>query len=243
MKRRIIAAVVAVALAAVGAVGLYSYVHRADQRAMAGLQTSNVLMVTKLIPEGTTPDQLSKSVTSKLLPDTAVVPGAVSSLDELNGLAATADLQPGEQVIKSRFADPNSLADAQSAPVPKGMEEISLQLDSQRVLGGNLVPGETVGVFFTVGKDDAKRTHLGLHRVLVSRVQGGLGPAPASGQASDKPAPMPDGGSVMVTLAVSAADAEKIVFAAENGSIWLSHQPADATQSGTRIVTEGSVLQ
>ena len=38
----------------------------------------------------------------------------------------------------------------------------------------------------------------------------------------------------MVTLAVTAAKAEKIVFAAENGTIWLSNEPTDAVATGTR---------
>jgi pilus assembly protein CpaB len=42
--------------------------------------------------------------------------------------------------------------------------------------------------------------------------------------------------SLLVTLALSAADAEKIVFAAEFGSIWLSHEPSTADESGTDIV-------
>jgi pilus assembly protein CpaB len=53
MKRRILAVVAAVLLAAVGAVGLYAYVHTADQRAMAGQETAEVLVVTKVVPTGT----------------------------------------------------------------------------------------------------------------------------------------------------------------------------------------------
>ena len=37
----------------------------------------------------------------------------------------------------------------------------------------------------------------------------------------------------MVTLAVTAADAEKVVYAAEHGTIWLSNEPTDAVATGT----------
>ena len=78
MKRRIIAAVAAVILAGVAAFGLFTYVQGADARAMAGQETVEVLVVTKAVPKGTTPEGLTKSVESKLLPQTAVAPGAVT---------------------------------------------------------------------------------------------------------------------------------------------------------------------
>ena len=42
----------------------------------------------------------------------------------------------------------------------------------------------------------------------------------------------------MVTLAVTAAQAEKIVFAAESGTIWLSNETPDDVKKGTKIITE-----
>ena len=118
------------------------------------------------------------------------------------------------------------------------MQELSLQLDSKRVLGASLVPGDTVGVFLTVGQSPNRKTHLVAAKVLVSRVQGGLAPVPADAKSTDQAAPLPDASSVMVTLAVTAAQAEKIVFTAENGSIWLSDQTADDDETGTKIITE-----
>ncbi|GAA3639263.1 Flp pilus assembly protein CpaB [Microlunatus ginsengisoli] len=251
MKRRILAAVAALVLAAVGATTLYLYVHRADQRAMAGLQTAQVLVVEKPIAKGTPADQLTRQVASKELPATAIAPGSVTSLDQVKGLVATADLQPGEQVLASRFANAATMTDGQSAPVPKGLQEVSVQLDQQRALGGNIVPGDTVGVFFSIEveypnnkanpKDDL--THLTFHRVLVTRVQGGLAPVAHSTDAGSAPAPMPEGQSVMVTLAVTAPQAEKIVFTAEKGSIWLSKENADADPSGAQIVREEGLYQ
>lgn len=243
MKRRIIAVVAAVLLAAVGAVGIYTYVKGADQRAIAGQEPVKVLVVTKPVPKGTTPIQMAPLVTSKILPRAAVVPGAVDSLSKVGeGLVVTTDLQPGEQVLSSRFADPTTLTTIKSAPVPKGLQELSLQLDSKRVLGAGLVPGDTVGVFLTVGQSPRK-THLVAGKVLVSRVQGGLAPVPADGKSTDQAAPMPDASSVMVTLAVTAAQAEKIVYTAEEGDIWLSLETADDNENGTKITHEGNVIQ
>jgi pilus assembly protein CpaB len=244
MKRRIIAAVAAVLLAAVGAVAVFAYVNRADNRAMAGMEPTQVLVVKEPIIKGTPADQLTdKQVGTKELPQTAVVPGAVSNLDQLSGLVATADLQPGEQVIAPRFAAAETLTNAQSAPVPKGLQELSLQLDSQRVLGANLVPGDTVGVFLTVGQKPTRETHLVAGKVLVSRVQGGLPPVPADDTSTDQAAPLPETTSVMVTVAVTAAQAEKIVYASLDGDVWLSLETKDDNENATKIINEGNALQ
>ena len=84
MKRRIFAAVAALLMAAVGAVQLYSYVQRADQRAMAGLETSEVV-VEEPIAEGTPADQLTELLGTKTLPAMAVARAppqtSTSSLD------------------------------------------------------------------------------------------------------------------------------------------------------------------
>ena len=47
--------------------------------------------------------------------------------------------------------------------------------------------------------------------------------------------------TVVVTFAVSAHDAEKVVYAANYGKPWLSLEPADAVVTGTVGVTAESV--
>lgn len=242
MNRRVIAAVLAIVLAAVGGVLLVSYVSGAEQRAMAGLDPVSVLVVAEPITEGTPAEELGELVTTEVIPATAVGPGAVSGLDELAGQVAITDLQPGEQLLASRFTDPESLATDAEVEVPEDMHQLSVLLDSQRVLGGNLTPGTTVGVFISLNEDP--QTHLRLHKVLVTKVQGGLTPPvpePEDGQ-GPAAAPLPEG-SVMVTLALSPADAETVVFAAEYENIWLSLEGAEVPESGTRIVTRENVYE
>lgn len=247
MNRRVIAAIVAVLLAAVGAVLVSSYVAGAEERAMAGQEPATVLVVAELVPAGTAAEQLADLVVAQELPATAVVPGALSDLDALSSQVTTADLHPGEQLLATRFVDPESLAPATEVEVPAGLHGVSVLLDSQRVLGGHLTAGAAVGVFFSM--TEPAETHLALHKVLVTRVQGGLtapvaaqGDAAAQGDDAAVTAPMPQG-SVMVTLAVDAADAERVVFAAEFGTVWLSLEDDEAPESGTRIVTRENVYE
>jgi hypothetical protein len=46
---------------------------------------------------------------------------------------------------------------------------------------------------------------------------------------------------MLVTFAASGDDAEKILFAAQFASIWLSNQPADAVQTTTGA-TQANVI-
>jgi pilus assembly protein CpaB len=243
--RRLIAAIAAVLLAGVGAVLLLSYVGTADLRAMAGMETVRVLVVKKPVAEGTPAEKLAGFVTVKTLPVKAVAPGTLSSLQPIHGRVTTTTLEPGEQLLASRFIDPALLVDPHEVKIPKGMQQVSLALESQRILGGELKPGATVGVFISLPKEDKRpaQTHLVFQKVLVSKVQrGSASTQPDEGAESDTSAGLPQG-SLMVTLVVTARNAEKIVFGAEHGKIWLSLEPASAVVGGTRVVTEKSVFK
>lgn len=246
MNRRLIAAVAAAVLAILGGVLLVSYVTNADERALANLEPATVLVATAPIPQGTPAEDIAPIVTTEEIPSSGVGPGAVRSLAELSGLVAATDLQAGEQLLAGRFATPLEMQEFGGIPVPESLHQVTLPLESARVVGGTVTPGDLVGVFISV--DD--RTHLALDKILVTRVQGGLSPSASnngdeeSAAASTDPAaaPVHDGGA-MVTLAVNARDAETIIFAAENGSIWLSVVHPDATNDGIRIVNPGNAYQ
>lgn len=233
MKRRLVAAVTAVLLAALGGVLLLGYVSAADRRAVADLEPVAVLVATQPIPEGTSGNELADSVQVRQLPGTAVAPGAATQLADLRGLVATTNLQAGEQLLLSRFADPAALAAAKGVVIPKGLQQVSLQLESERALGGHLAPGATVGVFFST-KDGG--TQLALHKVLVAAVQGGAAQA-----AGDDGEPAEPTAELTVTLALDARSATRLIFAAENGSIWLSAEPAEAPTDRTPVTTEKSL--
>jgi pilus assembly protein CpaB len=168
---------------------------------------------------------------------------------------ASVDLVPGEQLIGSRFVAPASLkaktAVTGRVDVPAGMQEVSILLDPQRVAGGALAAGDTVGVFISLdgalnGTPPGPVTHLTMQKVLVTAVQGAaVTPAPSTGS-SDKSGSTPSSaptGTVMVTLARTGPDVEKIVFASEFGKVWLSKEPASADEGGTRKVTKDVVIQ
>ena len=242
-RRRALTALLALVLAVAGTVLLTGYVRGADERAMAGAESTEVLVVTERVPSGTTVAQLAGRVETRSLPALAVVPGALSTLAESGGRVTTVDLQPGEQLLDSRLVDPASLAGADEVTVPTGLQQVSLSLERQRMLGSALAPGDTVGVLISLdeaGEDAPAQTALALQKVLVTRVGESSSPT-AGGGSTDGTAADGSGSAatdaVLVTLAVDAAAAQKIVFGAEQGHVWLTRQPADATPAAIPATT------
>ena len=101
----------------------------------------------------------------------------------------------------------------------------------------------------TVPSKTPNTTHLTLNQILVTAVQLSQNDAERSTEASttdegdgDEPAVAADiseapGDRLLVTMAVTAPEAEQIVFAAEFGRLWLTGQDARTNLSNSRILT------
>lgn len=241
MKTRLIGGAAAFLLAITGTVAVTSYVQGADQRALKGAAITNIYVVDKSVPANTPATDLAKFIKPAAVPASAVAPGAVTDLSTLTGRVTSAPLLPGEQLLDGRMVDPASLLVPGTAPVPEGMQEITIQLGPDRVVGGQLAAGDTVGVYvsFTEGAGhDGPTTHLVFQKVLVTTVQGAPVEPTGKAAATASPGPPVPAGAMLITLARPASDAERIIFAAEFGSLWLSKEPATATSDGTSVVTK-----
>lgn len=251
MKTRLLAVATAVLLGIVGTVVLVGYVRGADARALAGTDTVKVLVAIGPIPAGTPGEALTDVVETKVIPAVAAVPGRVADLNELTGQLSLVALVAGEQLLPSQFTAPDASATGTAASIPNGLQQVTVMLQSQRALGGQLKVGDHVGVFLSFAPDVmVYSTHLRLSKVLVTSVRAtdsGANAADAEATAISEsastaaPAAADPGPDVYVTFAVSAADAEQLVFGAEHGTIWLSNEPLDADETGTHVVQPTSV--
>lgn len=247
MTRRLLAIGGALALALIGILLVVNYAADADRRALAELDPVQVLVAAETVPQGTSTDALGALVTVETLPATAVGPGALTSLNAVAGRVTDTVVVPGEQLLETRFVDPDTLIDPAVVPVPEGMHEVSVLLDGPRALGGKIRAGDTVGVAVSSNGDPS--TRLSYHKVLITRVQGGLNPAPTPADeaptetgdevpvaAAPSADPLP-GGSVMVSLALVPEHVEEVVYAAEYERIWLTREGADVPEGTTGRVT------
>ena len=248
MRRRVLAALAALVLLFAGTVVLLAYVRGADARALAGVRATEVLVADQVIPEGTPADELRALVRAEELPAKAALAGRVTDLGDLAGQVATVDLQPGEQLLATRFAAAEELGTPGVVAVPDGLQEVSVQLEPQRAVGGRLAAGDSIGVVISQSEGDAGgRTHAVLHGVLVTQVQGA--PAPVEEDATEGGTETASAGSavptssLIVTLAVTAGQAEAVVFGAEHGTLWLSLEPEGARTGGTDVLTGENIYE
>ncbi|MBB1509470.1 Flp pilus assembly protein CpaB [Tessaracoccus sp. MC1756] len=268
MNKRGVFGALALVLALVGGVLLFLYVSGADDRAMATLEPVPVLVVSNEIPAGLGTAEMAQYVEVREIPTDAVVPGALTKASELPpGQVAVTALQPGEQVLAARFVSADDNQVAASVPIPEGLQLVSIQLSPERVAGAQLNAGDKVGVFAsmeveveTVGiapaaspspapaptageeeEDTRFLTKLIANDVLVARVQGAQSTQPTDDETAGTQT-LP-GSEVIVTLAVDAPLAGKIVFTKEYGSIWLSRQTPATEMTESRIVEAWTVFE
>jgi pilus assembly protein CpaB len=236
-----LAGTAAVALAIVGALLIIFYAQGADQRALQTLQTVDVLVVKDAIPAGTPVDTMTASLVVEKVPIAGVSDTALSTLDNKAGTVSAVDLVPGEQLLAERLVPPADVSAAGAVEVPAGFQEVSFQLEPQRVAGGRINPGDHVGIAlsFAAGaykpNTAAETTQLTLRKVLVTVVQGAASAEkPAEGDTDVHNTTVPPG-AFIITVAVSDIDANKIIFASEFGTLWLTKEPLDAQDNGPKI--------
>jgi pilus assembly protein CpaB len=228
-RQKLIGIIASVLLAAVGTGLLVAYVRSAENRALNGEETVEVLVVANTIPKGTKAEDITASLRLAQVPAKLATTGALTSTSPLAGKVASVDLLPGEQLVSTRFT---TAAEVQG--IGAGMLQVTIAIDPVRALGGQLRKGDSVAV--TVSFTDPETTHLILHKVRVTDVRTNDGVAvgsPATGPAPAAP--------LLVTLALDAPAVEKVVFGAEYGRLWLAWEPKEANESGTKVQTRAGV--
>ncbi|TQJ60225.1 pilus assembly protein CpaB [Arthrobacter sp. SLBN-83] len=258
MKSRLLGGIAALVLAIIGTALLVVYVQGADARAAQGLNPVKVLVVKEAVPAGTKVEDLGGKVKVEELPQSAVPAAALESLDGQTGRVTASALQPGEQLLAPKLVDPKELVPG-TVPVPDGLQEVTFLLAPERILGGRLEAGDVVTVYSSFKTDDnmpadanvpaevkgwKQSTGLLFHDVLVTAVQKAApddskSPSNSSG---DSTVAMPNG-SAFVTVARSDADAAKMVFGAEYGTLWLSKQTDKSTKTQPPVTTFGGLYR
>jgi pilus assembly protein CpaB len=271
MKRKIIGIAAALVLAVVGTLALVTYVQSAKDKAVAGEQQVSVYVVESTIRKGAPSTEIKAAVRFVSVPAKVLVDDAITDLDTVDeNVVAAVDLLPGEQLLASRLVDARGLTRV-DVPTGLQQLTVSLEParavggelragDSVGVvlsfdpfdLDTSAAPAaDGSATEATETKKTPNMTHLTLHEVLVTGVQfdqsdpadvGSRGNDEANTDEGQDKIERAPGNELLVTLAVTSAQAEQIVFAAEFGHIWLTGQNGDTDQTGTRIVTLGEVF-
>ena len=246
MKTRLIGAIVAIVLALAGTVVLTGYVGGADARAAQGAEIISVYVVSQMVPQGTPAADIRSLIEEKRIPAIAAVPGRVTKLSTLAGTVTSAVLEPGEQLITSRFIGADELAARGDVALPVNMQAITVALPVEQVVGGAIKAGDTVGVVIASttkiagSADEVSIAKQVFHKVLVTAVQQGATTTVDSG---DGAAPAAPASVVMVTLARTTPDVEKLVWGQKFGTVWITIEPSSASEDGSTGVDASQVFQ
>lgn len=227
---------------------------------MAGTETSEVLVVQKAIPAGTPASELGGSIAMKPLPKSTLTEGTVTDLAALGTKVTAVSLVPGEQLLSSRMVDADAFLGPSRVAVPAGMQEISIKLPIERVVGGKITAGDTVGIFISLLENSTNKegetatqsagTQLTFHKVLVTAAQFSNGSAaqPDTAQGDKSEGAMSStnnqsDGTYLITVARNSVDAARLVYAVEFGKIYLSKEPAEATEGNAVVVDKTRVFR
>lgn len=247
MRTKTIIIIVALVFAGAATVLAMNYVNSARSEVAASSKPVKVLVAQEDVPRGVSAEQLmsEEMVALEEVPQRYVASDAVSSVRAIEGQVLNTPLSAGEQVTTTRFSLPSAAGLAYS--VPSDQVAIAIPVNEVRGISGMVRPGDRVAVFATLegveGADgaggDGKATRLLLPEAKV--VAMGTALAPEESEASDGK----EGGGALassnsaaeapavMTLAVTPADAEKLIFAEESGSVWITLLPATAQHGPT----------
>jgi pilus assembly protein CpaB len=242
MDRRKILLIVAAVVAALGTLIVVLYVRGADARADQRYDAVQVLRAVKPIAAGETVEaaQAAGKIESGTVARSDLLPDALTGLEPVAGKVANTAIQPGEQIVSSKFGAAGA---GTALAVPKGFIAISIQLDDTARVAGFLKPGDKVAVFLN-GTDPkgGPYTRLLLPSVQVAAAGTTTQTTAATTDATGAPAAstLP---SALLTLAVSQKDAEKVLFAQGAGSLSFGLLNADSQVSLTDGVTTANLFR
>jgi pilus assembly protein CpaB len=216
--RRLALLIAAVLVAAIGTGLVFAYVKKADDRAIADQQPVKVLVAKVAIAPGTrvVDAATAGSFEQKEFPKSAIVPGALSSTDPVREQVVVSTIFPGQQLLTGMFGA--TAASAASIAIPPGQIAASFSFGDPQRVAGFVQPGSNVVIFLTSALNGGQNST----RVLLPKVTViAVGPTtitPPADPAQANPEAQP---RAMLTLALTQAQAERVIFASSNGTMYL----------------------
>lgn len=239
MQFRGLVVAIALVLAASATTAVYLYVQGVQERAETGGGEVSVIVSKEDIPVGTKMDDLiSKGAfTTMALSEDSLVTGAITDLSELEGKQAQAAIVAGEQIPIGRLE--GTLAGG-ALGIPAGHEGVSVSLETPRTTGGAIRAGDNVTIYSTFtgiaggqGNANAATVTLVPDAQVLAVTGTGNGEAGTADATSD----------IQITLALRPRDTQKLIFAQEQGSIWLALLPPNENSQPQSPMTMVRVLR
>jgi pilus assembly protein CpaB len=250
MKGRGLVVFLALILATLATAGVFMYSRGVQEEAKTGGTMAQVVVSKVDLPARTDLDQLIKDDQFRTIevPESAVVDGAVTSVDQLAGKNNSVAILAGEQIPVARISG-NVPGGALS--IPEGMEAITVSLDGPRGVAGAINSGDHVTIYSTFKNVSSKDVSSELANetltvVLVPTVEllAVYRPLSSATFGSDEAATTGEQlpGSMTVTVALTPEDAQRFVYSMESGSVWFGLLPPDENGRPMEPITFAQVV-
>lgn len=245
MRSRGLVVVLALILATVATAAVFLYARGVREEARTGGTLTTVIVSKVDIPANTDLNRLiaDGQFTTKEIPTDAVVEGAVTSVSQLRNKRNNAVILAGEQIPIARVESGKLPGGVLS--IPEGHEAVTVSLAAPRAIGAALQGGDSVTVYATFTdvpvkqKKQQQQTVTGAAQqqtetatvVLVPQVEvlRVMVPTTTTSPIGGGSETTPDTtGDVQVTLAFLPEEAQKFVFALEEGTVYLALLPPNA---------------
>jgi Flp pilus assembly protein CpaB len=213
MSYRLRNVLIAVALAGFAALLVTYYVSNYKKSVQHQQATVPVLVAAKDIAVGTLGSAVAGNLSTRQVPRNTVVPGAISSGDQIRSLVVTQPIYAGEQVTTRRFGP---LVQQGIAGMLKGSyRALQLSGDANQVLAGTIKQGDHVDFVGVVTlQATSGGTAIDFARIVVRDLEVLQAQAAAtSGKFGSAP-------SQAVILRVTDAQSQKIALVYKKGDYW-----------------------
>ncbi len=212
-------------VALVGVVLVFVYAGRV--RAGAGVSggAGTAFVATNDIPAGTRWEDMTSTLKRKEVPSDVRPATAVASNSQLNGKSTVQSIAKGEIVTTTKF----NTSSSGGLEIPAGHNAVTINVGVPQAVARYIQAGAQTNVYASyktlpgASPADASVTKLLLSNIKV------LANQPMRTEAEETAEASAPSSEILLTLALNPAQAEQLIFAKENGSLWfgLVH-PGDA---------------
>jgi pilus assembly protein CpaB len=220
--------ILGIGAAVLAAVVLLVYLREYRNNVKSGGEPVSVLVAKSLIQQGTPGDVIgtTKLYETSSIPKDQVKTAAFVDPASLSGQVAVTDIFPGQQLTADEFAPAATGALTQKLDATQRASEFTVS--GAAALGGQLVPGNKVDVWIAINAQKAN----GVTRPVVVQLMQNV---PVLSITSGS-------GNNGVTFRATPTQIGQLIYATQNGTVWLSLRPTVGGTINRQLVVDASSL-
>jgi pilus assembly protein CpaB len=224
--RRGVALGIALGLGALATIGIAGYVGSIESRALKGIEAVQAFVAKEIIPAGMSGANIISGglIARQPIPRGVLAEGSIRSLNDIKDKTSSVMILKGEQILLARFAAPGGTKGV--LPIPADRQALSVEVGVPPGVAGYIRAGDRVSIIAQLegsGSGGEARVQYLLQSIEVLAIgqhvatdgekeSGGLGAS---------------GGRVLMTLALTPVEAEKLVLAVLRGQVYFTLLPPD----------------